>query len=477
MSSNPIRFDFGVGSEPDRYGPNAGPRHWNVLVEEVETGKMALPIHADDGFVPFSDATLSANIRGLPVVVGDYIYALLGTQFTRIDSIGNRVSVGSIAGTDRAIIARNSKASTPQIVIVLDSGAKFVCESDATSTLSDADLPSPNSCAFLSRKIVFGIDDGRMFWSAVDDATDISSLDFADAEGNPDGCIRIIEHLQEIWNFGAESIEVWYDDGTSLVRRGSTVIPKGALTKHAIAKLDMDLFWIGNDNVVYAARGYGFERISHHAVERSIRDTEDKTDIVGWTYFRDGSAFYVLSGPDWTWRFNRTLSRKLGRPVWTERFSYANGGRWKAEYAVQFNNEWIIGNGNDDGLYRLSHTAYDEAGEHLVWRVRSAPLHAYPNQICIDRLHLDFVTGVGRISTDPHVSNPKVGLRWSDDGGRTWSNQLFRPLGSRGDYLTRVTFDGLGMTGRAGRMFEVEVSSPVIRSLMYAAIEGDPAGT
>ena len=128
------------------------------------------------------------------------------------------LTVGSIAGTDRAIIARNSKASTPQIVIVLDSGAKFVCESDATSTLADADLPSPNSCAFLSRKIVFGIDDGRMFWSAVDDATDISSLDFADAEGNPDGCVRIIEHLQEIWNFGAESIEVWYDEPRTTVK-------------------------------------------------------------------------------------------------------------------------------------------------------------------------------------------------------------------------------------------------------------------
>jgi hypothetical protein len=68
-------------------------------------------------------------------------------------------------------------------------------------------------------------------------------------------------------------------------------------------------------------------------------------------------------------------------------------------------------------------------------------------------------------------------LRWSDDGGRTWSNQIFRALGAVGQYGTRVTFDGLGITGRAGRILELEISSPVVRSLMYAAIEGDPAGT
>lgn len=473
----PIRFDFGTGSDPDRYGPNSGPRHWNAFVEAVDDGKMALPIHADDGFIRFSDQTNLGNIRALPIVLGSFIYALLGPEMIRIDASGNRVSVGGIAGTDRAIMARNDKASTPQIVVVVDDGTRFVVEADAVSSIADVDLPAPNSCAFLNRKIVFGIDDGRFFWSAVDEATDINSLDFAEAEGNPDGCVRVIAHLQELWIFGTESIEVWYDDGTSFVRRGSTVIPKGCIGKHTIAELDMDLFWVGNDNVVYAARGYGFERISNHAVEEKIRKTADKNDIVGWAYFRDGSAFYVLSGPDWTWRFNRTLSRKLGKPIWTERYSYNYDGRWKAEYAVQFNNDWIVGNSTDDGLYKLSADAYDEDGSYLVWKVRSAPLHAYPKQICIDRLHLDFVTGVGLVSSDPHESDPQVGLRWSDDGGRTWSNQIFSPLGASGEYGTRVTFDGLGITGRTGRIFELEISSPVVRSLMYAAIEGDPAGT
>ena len=473
----PIRFDFGTGSDPDRYGPNSGPRHWNAYVEAVDDGKMALPIHADDGFVSFSAAAGVGNIRALPVVVGTHIYALLGSTVVRIDSSGNRLTVGGIAGSDRAIMARNDKASTPQIAIVTDGGTRVVVENDTVSSISDADLPAPNSCTFLNRKIVFGIPDGRFFWSAVDEATSISALDFAEAEGNPDGCVRVIAHLQELWVFGDESTEVWYDDGTSFVRRGSTVIPKGCIGKHTIAELDMDLFWVGNDNVAYAARGYGFERISNHAVEQKIRETSDKSAIVGWAYFRDGSAFYVLSGPDWTWRFNRTLSRKLGKPVWTERYSYNNGGRWKAEYAVPFNNEWIVGNNGDDGLYRLSASAFDEAGSYLVWKVRSAPLHAYPKQICIDRLHLDFVTGVGLVSSDEHESDPQVGLRWSDDGGRTWSNQLFRSLGTSGQYSTRVTFDGLGMTGRTGRILELEISSPVVRSLMYAAIEGDPAGT
>jgi hypothetical protein len=96
----------------------------------------------------------------------------------------------------------------------------------------------------------------------------------------------------------------------------------------------------------------------------------------------------------------------------------------------------------------------------------------------IARWTSDFTPPVGPYKTSgemEHLTDPQVGLRWSDDGGRTWSNQIFRSLGAVGQYGTRVTFDGLGITGRAGRILELEISSPVVRSLMYAAIEGDPA--
>lgn len=470
----PLNLDFGLGSEPGRHGPDTGPRHWNAIVEVKKKGKTPAPIYADDGFVVFSEArTVSAN-RGMIVLNETAMYALMGPAFIKFGANGQRTEVGSIAGSARAIMARND-ATIPQVVIVID-GNKFVCANDTIATISDADLPAANSCTFLNRKIIFGIDDGRFFWSAVDDARSISSLDFAEAEGNPDGCVRVIAHLQELWVFGTESIETWYDTGTSFVRRTGVVIPKGCTGKHTVAELDRDLFWVGNDNVVYVAAGYGFERISNDYIEELIRNVEEKTTLVATAFYKNGTAFYHLSCDDWTWVFNRTLSRAVGEMCWSEKFSYGSP-RWIGNGAVSFANRVIIGSIENDALYMMNQTAYDEAGTKLIWRIRCAPMHAFPNQICVDRLHLDLFTGVGLNSADPHASDPKVGLRWSDNGGKTWSNQLFRSLGAIGQYATRVTFDGLGLTGATGRIWEIESSSPVVRGLMLASVEGDRCST
>ena len=100
-------------------------------------------------------------------------------------------------------------------------------------------------------------------------------------------------------------------------------------------------------------------------------------------------------------------------------------------------------------------------------------MHAYPNQISCDELYLDFIMGVGLNSSDVHASAPKAGLRWSDDGGNTWSNQLYRDLGAIGVRTNRVTFANLGTTQPTGRIWEVECSSPAVRCMMYAAVRGD----
>jgi len=467
-----LTLDFGLGSEPGRYGQDTGPRHWNAIVEAKQKGKVPAPIYVEDGFTVFSPGRTFAANRGMVVLDDTTMYALLGTVFTKIGADGQRTGVGNIAGTARAIMARN-EASTVQIAIVID-GNKFICSNDTVTTLSDADLPAANSCTFLNRKIIFGIDDGRFFWSAVDDSTSISALDFAEAEGNPDGGVRVIAHLQELWIFGTESIEVWYDNGDGFTRRTGVVIPKGCLGKHkhTIAELDKDLFWVGNDNVVYAAAGYGFERISTDYLEELIRLTQDKSTLVATAYFKNGTGFYVLSSDEWSWAFNRTLSQSSGQACWSERFS-KGGTRWKGNGAVNFANRVIIGSKDDDALYQMSQAAFTEAGEEIIWRVRCAPMHAFPNQICVDRLHLDLFTGFGLNSTDEKKSDPRIGLRWSDDGGRTWSNQLFRSLGKIGKGMTRVTFDALGLTGVSGRIWELESSSPTVRGLMQAKIEGD----
>ena len=465
-----IRLDFGTQSDPGRHGADAGPRHFNCHIETVEEGKHPAPIHKDDGTVLFASLPGGGAIRGMAEMGGN-LYVLSGTTVYKVTPAAVVSVIGNIAGTADAIMAHND-AATPQLVIAVD-GVSYVVESDVLTAIADADLLAAASVTFLNQRIIFGVSDGRVQFSAVDDATDIDALDFFTAEGDPDSLIRAIAHLQEIWVFGSQSIEIWVDTGNSTApfrRQQGGVIPKGCIGAQTISSLDKNLFWVGDDGIVYAAAGYGFDRISHFGVEESIRTTTDKSTIESLSYIVAGHAWYELSGPDWTWTFNRTTGR------WHERFSFGLDRR-RASKAVAFDNKVIIGDYEQAALYQVSQDAFDEAGENLIWRVRSAPVHSFPNQISVDRLYADFVTGVGLNSTDVHSNDPKVGLRWSDDGGKNWSRQLVQSLGKIGEYDTRVVFDGLGITGRTGRIFELEGSAPVPMSLMYAAIDGDEIGT
>lgn len=468
----PIPLEFGLGSDPGRDGANSGPMHWNCFVEPVKEGKSPAPLRACDGLSAFANLASTGSIRG-QLVMGSYLYAVSGTQLYRVDQYGASTIVGAIPGTGKVMMARND-ATTPQMVIITGDGERYSCISDAVASIGDADLPTPVSATYLNQRILYGIGDGRVFFSAVDDLTDIDPLDVFTAEGSPDGLVAVVAHMQEAWCFGRESIEIWRnttDDATPFVRNEVGVVPRGAISKHTIKSIDIDLFWVGEDRSVYRARGYAAEQIAPFGVLEDVRRTA-ADDYDAMTYTAWGHAFYVLSGTrddgrKWTWAFNRTTSQ------WDPRFSYGDT-RWLASEATAFVNQIVVGAYNDGTrLYRINRDAHDEAGTKMVWRARTAPMHAYPHQLSADRLSLDLVTGVGLNSADLHESTPYVGLRWSDDGGFTWSNQELRELGQIGRRNTRVTFEGLGTTEPTGRIWEVEMSSPVIRSLMLATVEGD----
>ena len=69
----------------------------------------------------------------------------------------------------------------------------------------------------------------------------------------------------------------------------------------------------------------------------------------------------------------------------------------------------------------------------------------------------------------------KVGLRWSDDGGHTWSNYYERSLGAAGEYGTRVIWRRLGMTVKLrDRVYELSGTDPTKIIIMGAELHIHP---
>ena len=84
-------------------------------------------------------------------------------------------------------------------------------------------------------------------------------------------------------------------------------------------------------------------------------------------------------------------------------------------------------------------------------------------------LQIDLETGVGL--NLGQGSDPEVMLRWSDDGGHTWSNYHTSPVGRIGEYYRRTFFRRLGMTLKLrDRVYEVSGTDPVKIAIMGAEV-------
>jgi hypothetical protein len=67
--------------------------------------------------------------------------------------------------------------------------------------------------------------------------------------------------------------------------------------------------------------------------------------------------------------------------------------------------------------------------------------------------------------------DPQVMLRWSDDGGHTWSNEHWRSMGLTGQWGRRVIWRRLGMTLKLrDRVYEVSGTDPIKIAIMGAEL-------
>ena len=71
--------------------------------------------------------------------------------------------------------------------------------------------------------------------------------------------------------------------------------------------------------------------------------------------------------------------------------------------------------------------------------------------------------------------DPQVMLRWSDDGGHTWSNEHWRSMGLTGQWGRRVIWRRLGMTLKLrDRVYEVSGTDPIKIAIMGAELGMSP---
>lgn len=463
-----VAINFPISTAPGARPAEGGGRLINAFAEPLSGGG---PGDFTLRRCPGLDALLQAvagEARGVFEVDGG-LYAIIGTRCYYIadndDSTFSVTDIGEVLGEGRVTFARNVKRPNPDILCVT-SAAVYVLASNSVTELSESNLPQPNDIAFIGGYFIFSIADGRMFASALNDTT-VAALDFTAANARPDPLLRVKEIRGELFAFGQNSVEVYYNSGnpegfplsprTGLISNG--LIGSGALAGGVPGFVD-DVCWVDDTGVVVRLQGYQTQRISSNDLERLIESVADKETLVANVYVSAGHPVWVLSSPSWTWEFN------LVTGLWNERKSLGLN-RWRATQTVFAFGRWLALDQTNGTLYAISDDALLEGLIALPMEIWSAQAPAFPNRVAVPAASFAFAVGQGRSpGVIPIETAPRVSISWSDDGGVTWSSPLLRDLGPQGAYRQQVKIHRTGMTGVQGRMWKIVVSDPVYVSLL-----------
>lgn len=393
-------------------------------------------------------------------------YVVSGSKLYRINTSWGSVELGTVAGVGPVSMADNG---TQLFIACNPEGYIYNATFDTFQQITDPDFPGAVTVGYLDGYFVFNEPDSQRIWvTAILEGTSIDALDFASAEGSPDQLLSLLIDHREAWLFGTNSIEVWYDAGTPdfpLARIQGAYLEIGCAAPYSVAKLDNGVFWLGSDargrGVVYRATGYQGIRISTHAVEWQIQQYDDMSDAIAYTYQQDGHPFYVLIFPsaNTTWVYDVATER------WHERAAFSNGSflRHRSNCQMSFGDEIVVGDYENGNLYAFDQNVFTDNGSIQKWLRRWRALAPGQNNFKRSAQHdLQLVGQMGVGLVTGQGSDPQVMLRWSDDGGHTWSNEHWASLGLMGEYGIRAMWRRLGMTQKLrDRVYEASCTDAV----------------
>jgi len=436
--------------------------------------------------------------RSQTAASGRYNSAQVNCVFTGSTS-GTTLTVSAVSsGTLHAgMTITNSSLSTKTVITALGTGTggagTYTISNSQTvgsSTMyglnwtvlpaSDGAFVGGSTVEVVDNYFIYNKPDSQL-WGATDLLSIISNpLSYGSKDGSPDDLVTIIVDRREVYLLGEMSSEVWIDVGAfpfPFQRIPGTSTQQGIAAKFSASRVGNSFAYVSKNNrgeaTVVRMNGYIPERISTHAVENTLVG-QNVSDALAWTYQLNGHETYVVTFPSigengLTWAFDNTTG------LW-HKWLYTNNQneyeRHRGNCCSFFNQQVLVGDYENGKLYRVSLSEYTDDGQ-LVRRVRRCPhITSDLQRQYFHELQIQFEPGVGLLTGQG--DNPQAMLRWSNDGGFTWSNENWVTIGAQGQYYNRAMWRRLGWA--RDRIFEVVITDPikaVIVSANLKATAGD----
>ncbi len=427
----------------------------NLYLEFVPEGeKIKVAAYGTPGlelFVDFGSTPVRAHYP-----VGNYNYVVHRGTLWEVNNAGTKTSRGSLLTTS----GRCSMSDNGAQVMIVDGtyGYIYTIATTTLAQITDGDFPAnPTTVTFEGGYFLVSSDNGRFYKSSLYDGTVWDALDYATAESNPDGLIRVEQDHGDVVLFGDVTVEFWGNTGAldfPYSRIAGANVEWGLAARWSVTKFDNTLMFLGKNRMgevqVVRLNGYQPQRVSTHELE-NIFNSGTNSDATGLSYLVDGHPMYQINFP--------TLLRSFlydgSTNAWSELKS--SGSRHLAEIGSNFLSSKYVSDHATGKIYKLRNDVYTDNGASIVRELTGRHFERNMDWFTVNQFILDMEAGVGLDAGQG--SNPQVMLQYSTDNGHTWSEELWTTAGAIGTYTTRAEWWRLGR----GRdfVFRVRISDPI----------------
>jgi hypothetical protein len=421
-------------------------------------------------------------IRGMYRTTTGRMFVVGGTTLDEFDADGTKTNRGTIVKGWR---------DADSIINMVDDGVTMVIVTGgfvysyvlATNTLaaiasintirSDNSYTAAEFIDWQDGYFIISFPNAQTYYISADGTT-WNTTNSYDADAFPDNIQAHVSHLDKLWFFKEDNTEIHYNSGNAdfpfeLAQGAEFQI--GIEAPHSLTKIGNSLFFLGRGKVgkgaAFMTQGYNPIRITDPNMEHIFQSFSDISDANGYAYQQEGHVFYELNFPtaDQTWVYDITTK------MWHRR-GYLNNAtnaleRQRGRVYCHFNGKDYVGDYETGQIFELDLDTYTDNGQEIQRTWTSPNISQNEAKLFHSSFEAVFKKGVGLESGQG--SDPQAMLQWSDNGGRTQSNEYWRDIGEGGNYGKRALWHRLGYS--RNRVYRVMVSDPVETILIDAYVQ------
>lgn len=443
----------------------------NSLTDIANTRKPRPGISAWDSFP--DTPPVDSPVDAMAVLDDTLVFATRDRRLwsVTVDGVATALSDNTLA-TQIPGTLRPRLSSFRTAVIAAGGATPQTTDGSSLSAVLGGSPPDLSTLVGIATRVVGNVNDtsGRYQWSGLGDAGHAmwDPLNFAEAEAKPDVIVAMGTNTNELFAFGATTLQVYSSDPVTDFAAGRT-LNLGLLARDSVVEVDDQLAFLDRERrfVLTDGRSFGPDSILSSSIEASLRGLTTVSDCWGFRMRLDRWDapvwMFPMDGKGFIW--NR---RSRG---WSEWRGF--GAKGYAAPTITSALDWPEQNvflvGLDNGqIAKLDANAHTDLGAPIkVELISGFDDNGTGNQK--KGISAKFVFKRGQVAQT--ASEPVVGISWRTDLG-PFTTPTRAGMGLAGDYDATVEIRSIGVYRRL--QWKIEYTADADFTLIGAQLEFVP---